>query len=324
MLIDTHCHLDWESYQDDMVEVLSRAKQAKVTFIVTIGTDEDSNTKTRILITKYDQVFRCVGYHPDCVLHEGFNEGEINRLMKVLELEVAYPKTVGVGECGLDYYVIERAEGLTSARKEELCDLQRELFERQILLAIQYDLPLSLHVRDEGDGAYVDVLDILNEYFGKDSDYSMRQFSFSLKNLKEEYESASTGNSFDRQKLTSFETQKSDRVIPGVLHCVSGSEEYVDACIEMGFVVSFAGNVTYKNAEVIQAHAKRVPLDSMVVETDGPFLSPIPFRSKRNESAFLVETAKKVSELRGIDYEFLCEHSTKNACALFNLPQERI
>lgn len=324
MLIDTHCHLDWESYQEDISEVLQRAKQAAVRSIVTIGTDEASNTNTRVLITKYNQVFRCVGYHPDCVLKEDFNESEINRLMKVLENEVVYPKTVGVGECGLDYYAIERAEGLSSSRKEELRDLQRELFERQILLAIQHDLPLSLHVRDDREDAYVDVVDILSEYYGKDSDYSMRQFSFSLKNLKQEYDAASTNNAFDRQSPTTFEPEKADRVIPGVLHCVSGSADYVDACVEMGFVISFAGNVTYKNAELIQEHAKRVPLSSIVVETDGPFLSPVPYRGKRNESAYVTEIAKKVSELRGISFESFCEQSTENALALFNLPQERI
>ena len=324
MLIDTHCHLEWESYQEDLDLILDRAKIAGVVNIVNIGTDEDSDTKIRILITKYNEIFRCVGYHPDCVLKDDFDEGEINRLMKVLEREVEYPKTVGVGECGLDYYAIERTEGLGSSRKEELKDLRRELFERQILLAIQYDLPLSLHVRDDREDAYVDVLDILSEYFGKDSDYSMRQFAFSLKNLKSEYDTASAKNAFDAQKPTTFESQKLDRVISGVLHCVSGSADYVDACVEMGFVVGFAGNVTYKNAHVIQEHAKRVPLESIVVETDGPFLSPVPYRGKRNESAYVVETAKLVAELRGVSFEKFSEQSTQTAQILFNLPQDSI
>jgi TatD DNase family protein len=144
MLIDTHCHLEWDSYQDQLEAVLKRAKEAGVGKIVTIGTDEASSAKTRVLVTKYDQVFRTVGYHPDCVLQAGFDEAEIGRLMKALESEIAYPKTVGIGECGLDYYAIERAEGVSSTRKEELKDLQRELFERQILVAIAHELPLSL------------------------------------------------------------------------------------------------------------------------------------------------------------------------------------
>ncbi len=317
MLIDTHCHLEWEDYQEELNAVVDRAKAAGVGKIVTIGTDEASNTKSRVLVTKYNEVFRCVGYHPDCVLQEGFNDERIHQMMKALEPEIEYPKTVGIGECGLDYYVIERAEGLTSARKEELRDLQKELFERQILLAIQHELPLSLHVRDDREDAYADVLEILSEYFGPESDYSMRQFAFSLKNLKQEYDTSLAQNALDAQKPTDFLVQQDDRIPRGVLHCLSGSEEYVDACREMGFVVSFAGNVTYKNAQTIQEHAKRVPLNEIVLETDGPFLSPLPYRGKRNEPAYTVETAKFVATLKGVSYEEVCDATTETANRLF-------
>jgi TatD DNase family protein len=93
----------------------------------------------------------------------------------------------------------------------------------------------------------------------------------------------------------------------------------VDACRAMGFVVSFAGNVTYKNAELIQEHAKRVPLNEIVVETDGPFLAPVPYRGKTNESAYMLETAKFVAALKGVTLEEFSEATTENATRLFRL-----
>lgn len=306
MLIDTHCHLEWESYSSELDQVLERARAAGVGSIVTIGTDAASLVSSRVLVTRFDPVYRCIGFHPDCVLQDGFNLESIGTMMKLLDAEVEYPKTVGVGECGLDYYVIERNETISSARKEELRDLQRELFERQILFAIQHELPLSLHVRDDREDAYADVVEILSEYFGADSDFSMREFSFSLKSLVD-------------SQPSDFVKQSGDRVIPGVLHCVSGSADYVDACREMGFVVSFAGNVTYKNADLIAEHARRIPLDEIVVETDGPFLSPVPYRGSRNESAYVVETAKKIAEIKGISFEEVCDATTDTAKRLFRL-----
>jgi TatD DNase family protein len=307
MYIDTHCHLDWESYQDDLSQVLERARTTGVERIVTIGVDEASTSKTRNLL-RYETIFRCVGYHPDVVLNNGFDQHEINRLMLLLEQELLIEKTVGIGECGLDYYTIDR-EGVGIDRQEELKDLQRDLFERQVLFAVQHSLPLTLHVRDEkSDEAYSDVLDILSEYFGSGSDYDARSYQFSVHNL-------SSDATFEE---TAVAVPGSGRV-NGVLHCVSGSLEYVQAGMQLGFLVSFAGNVTFKNAEHLQELARRIPLEYIVIETDGPFLAPIPYRGKRNEPAYVVETAKKIAELKGVSLDDVQKITTENALRLFNL-----
>ncbi|MDQ3098926.1 MAG: TatD family hydrolase [bacterium] len=317
MLIDTHCHLDWESYQEDFDAVMQRNREAGIEKIITIGVDEESNEKTRSIVAKNEGVYRCVGYHPELVTRDGFNQEEINRLMKKLDDELIIKKTVGVGECGLDYYCFIRPENEIKRTEPEIValkELQHDLFERQILFALKHGLPLSLHVRDEsGDEAYRDVLQILGEYFGEGRDYSEQEFAFSIATLEKNY--------FQGEQVTvdalPTKTEKSKAV--GVLHCVSGPIEYVQACIDMGFMVSFAGNITYKNATHIQDLARDTPLDQIVLETDGPFLAPLPYRGKRNESSYIVETAKKIAEIKNIPLDEVVRITTENSQRLFSL-----
>jgi TatD DNase family protein len=305
MLIDTHCHLDWDSYQEDLSEVLAKAEKAGVEKIVTIGVDEASNAKTRELVRR-NEIYRCVGYHPDVVLQDGFDQREINRLMISLEQELLVAKTVGIGECGLDYYTIQR-EGISPARQEEMKELQRDLFERQVLFAIQNSLPLSLHVRDEGEAAYSDVIEILSEYFGSGQSYDEISYQFSITTI------AHT----EAHEETAFRLPKGGK-INGVLHCVSGSLEYVQAGLSLGFMVSCAGNITFKNVEHLQDIVRAVPLSHIVVETDGPFLTPVPYRGTRNEPSYVVETVKKIAELKNGTVEEVSTATTENAHLLFN------
>ncbi len=316
MLIDTHCHLDWESYQEDFDSVLQRNREAGVERIVTIGVDESTNEKTRAIVAKNAEVYRCIGYHPEIVTGANFSQDEINRLMKKLDDELIIQKTVGVGECGLDYYCFVRPENespRTESEIDQLKEWQHDLFERQILFALQHGLPLSLHVRDEsGDQAYRDVLDILGEYFGEGKDYSEQDFAFSIAQLEKNYFEGG------QEEVSTTPGTAEETKIVGVLHCVSGPLEYVKKCIDMGFMVSFAGNVTYKNAVQIQEIAREVPLARIVLETDGPFLSPVPYRGKRNESAFMVETAKKIAEIKGLSLDEVINATTANAFKLFS------
>jgi TatD DNase family protein len=343
--------LEWEDYQEDLDEILKRASEAGIGKIVTIGTSDKSQAQTRILVTKYPQIYRTIGFHPDCVLEEGFSLETINQYIKSLEKEVEFPQTVGIGECGLDYYTIEREIENRKKTKEEpskdekldegekilkeidedgekyffeKVELQKELFERQILFAIQHSLPLTLHVRDNGEQAYADVIEILEEYFGEGQDYDTLSYGFSLGNFQKKYSSgADTTEEFKRLDA-SLTGEEDAKPFNGVLHCVSGPDWYVDRCLELGFCISFAGNLTYKNAENLVEHAKRVPLDKIVVETDGPFLTPLPNRGKRNESSYVIEVVKKIAEVKGVSYETVCEQTTKNAERLFDFKVSEI
>ncbi len=316
MFIDTHCHLDWDSYQEDFDALMQKNRESGIAKIVTIGVDEASNERTRSIVAKNPDVFRCVGYHPEIVTQPGFNQEEINRLMKKLDDELLIKKTVGIGECGLDYFAFVRPENESPRTQREikhLKELQIDLFERQVLFAVQRGLPLSLHVRDEaGPEAYLDVLATLSEYFGEGRGFLEQELAFSIASLEKNYFEGSS------EFVSVAANAKKEKVV-GVLHCVSGPLEYIEACLEMGFMVSFAGNVTYKNATHIQEIAKIVPLEKIVLETDGPFLSPIPYRGKRNESNYMIETAKKIAEIKNVSVEEVARQSTENAQLLFSL-----
>jgi TatD DNase family protein len=160
-------------------------------------------------------------------------------------------------------------------------DVQREVFRRQIHIAKELGLPIIVHSRDAND----DTVVILTEaYSGK------------------------TENS-------KLETENS----PGIMHCFGGTAEIAKALLGLGFLVSFAGNVTFKKADELRDAARAVPLERLLVETDCPFLTPVPHRGKRNEPAMVVHTARFLAELYGIGLETLADQTTKNFLHLFKL-----
>lgn len=159
-------------------------------------------------------------------------------------------------------------------------DLQQNVFRRQINVAKKLDLPIIIHTRDADD----DTVAILNAEYG-------------ITNANEMPPKGGTQN--------------------GVMHCFGGTPEMAEQCLELGFYISFAGNVTFKKAENLRDAAKVVPLDRLLVETDCPFLTPVPFRGKRNEPSYVTHTAKFLAELYGIELEMLAEQTTKNFSDLF-------
>jgi TatD DNase family protein len=105
----------------------------------------------------------------------------------------------------------------------------------------------------------------------------------------------------------------------GIIHCFSGDYEMAEACIEMGFYISIPGNITYKNAEKFQEVVKKLPLETLLVETDAPFLAPVPFRGKRNEPSYLRYTAQKVAEIKKVSFEKVAEMTSENALRIYHL-----
>ncbi|MDI1240825.1 MAG: TatD family hydrolase [bacterium] len=168
-------------------------------------------------------------------------------------------------------------------------DVQREVFRRQIRTARELDLSIIIHSRDADD----ETVEILTEEFAWNADIPVR-------------------NSVDADK---------DVRVPlrGIMHCFGGTPEMAEALLPLGFMISFAGNVTFKKAENLRESAKVVPLDRLLIETDCPFLTPIPFRGKRNEPAYVEHTARFLAELYGVSYETLAEQTTKNFLDFFGL-----
>ena len=253
MLIDTHCHLDMEAFDGDRDEVIKRAFEAHIKYIINVGSDREGNIRGLDLSAKYPNIYSTSGIHP----HDAkmLDESLYNELKKW----VKQPKVVAVGEIGLDYHYMHSPKGV-----------QVEAFIRQIALAREADLPIIVHSRE----AHNDTLRILR------------------------------GEATD---------------IAGVLHCFSGDIEMAKKAMELGFYISIAGPVTFKNAANLKEIAEFIPDDFLLIETDAPYLTPVPMRGRRNEPSFLTYTAQVISEIRGIAVSDLARITTLNAMRLFKI-----
>ena len=254
MLIDTHVHLNAQQYDEDLEEVIARARENGLEKMVVIGCDRKSIERTMELIEAYDDIYGVIGWHPvdaiDCTDED---------LQWIEELS-AHEKIVGIGETGLDYHWDKSPK-----------DVQKNLFRRQLALAKLVGLPIIIHNRESTE----DCMEILKE-----------------ENAHE---------------------------IGGIMHAFSADEKTADEIIAMNFYVSLGGPVTFKNAKLPKDIAVHVPLDRLLVETDAPYLTPHPFRGKRNEPAHVKLVAEKIAELRGMSYEDLASATTENAKRLYNI-----
>lgn len=253
MLIDTHTHLNDEKFDEDRTEVINRAKESGVEYIINIGYNKETILSTMELIEKYDFIFGAIGWHPNDA-HEMKDED-----LQWIEALSKHPKILAIGEIGLDYY-------WDFAPK----DVQQRVFREQIRMAKRLKLPIIIHDRD----AHQDILAILKE-----------------EGVEE---------------------------IGGIMHSFSGSLEMANECMKLGFYISFSGPITFKNAKKPKEIAVNIPLDRILVETDSPYLTPEPYRGKRNESAYVKHVAEKIAELRGIELEEVEKLTSQNARKILN------
>ncbi|MFC1869002.1 TatD family hydrolase [Thermodesulfobacteriota bacterium] len=254
MLIDSHAHLDMKDYDEDLEEVLDRALKGGITHIISVGIDIPSSIRALEFANRYNFVSSSIGYHP-----HNANDVDLHKLEELSRL-ASDPKVVAWGEIGLDFY-----------RRYSNPEKQIEIFERQLDMAFQRNLPVIIHDRETRGG----VLEILRK----------------------------KGN--ERPK--------------GVIHCFSGDYDLAMAFIDIGYYISIPGTVTYKNALQVQDVASRIPIDRMLVETDAPFLAPVPKRGKRNEPLFVAHSAKKIAQLRDMDFKEISFQTSENAKKLFDL-----
>jgi TatD DNase family protein len=249
-LIDTHCHLDSDTFEPDREAVIARARAAGVETMVAIGSGDgppDLEAGIR-LADAYPFIYATVGVHP----HEASKADE--PVWANLIALTAHPKVVAVGEIGLDYHYNFSPP-----------ETQREVFARQLAIARDANLPVVIHTREAWD----DTFAMLEAHW------------------------PATGPG-------------------GIMHCFSGGPAEAERSLALGFHISFSGIVTYPKALDVQEAAKIVPLDRLLVETDAPYLAPVPYRGKRNEPAFVVETAKRLAELRGESFEAISSATTEN------------
>jgi TatD DNase family protein len=257
MIVDTHIHLDDKRYEEDLDEVLSRAREGGVERFIIPGADPRTLNRAIEIAELYDDVYFAIGVHPYDL--EAFDSLDFEKY-------IHHKKCVAIGECGLDYFRLEGSDEEKEAEKAE----QKRVFIAQIELAKKYKKPLIIHIRD----ASRDSKALLLEH-----------------NAKE---------------------------VGGVLHCFNADDELLSLANE-NFYFGIGGVLTFSNAKKLVNILPRIAYDKLLIETDGPYLTPMPHRGKRNEPLYTTFVVQKMSELLKIDREAIESNTTKNALKLFNI-----
>lgn len=253
MLIDSHCHLEYEGLVEDQHGVLARAREAGIGGFLNISTRQREWDKVIATAAQESDVWASVGIHP----HEADQHVDLGA--QALLDAAAHPKVIGIGETGLDYYY-DKSDRET----------QQALFRTHIGVARETGLPVIIHTREaEADTARI---------------------------VAEEMEKGA---------------------FPALIHCFTASADFAQKMLELGLTISLSGIVTFKNAKELQDIAQELPEDRILVETDAPFLAPVPHRGKPCEPAFTADTARFVACLRGVPVETLGEVTTRNFFSLF-------
>ena len=259
-LVDTHCHLDFDRYDQDRDKVIKRAKDAGVTRIIIPAVDVASCKSAIKLANKHRQMYASAGVHPNSTANF------TSYALKDIETAAKNRKVVAIGEIGLDYY-----------RERSPKSKQKQAFEKQIELAARLELPLIIHNRD----AEKDTLPILENW------------------------------------VTDLPDSLKDR--PGVFHSFLADQGTAQRAIDAGFYLGFTGPITFKNNKDMHRVVASVPLDRILVETDGPYLTPEPYRGKRNEPSYIPHIIKKIAELHSVSVDEVSRITTENAIRLFQL-----
>jgi TatD DNase family protein len=252
-VIDSHCHLDFPDFAEELDAVVARARAAGVERMVTISTRVAHGETYRALAERFDEVYFSIGTHP----HQAAEEAETDAA--AMRRFAAHPKCVAIGEAGLDYHY-DYAPRAVAER----------VFRAQIGLARELELPLVIHAREADE----DVARILRE--------EMAAGPFSA-----------------------------------LLHCFTSSRALAETGLELGLYISFSGVLTFKNSSDLRAIARDAPLDRVLIETDAPYLAPVPRRGKRNEPAYVVETAKVLAEAKGVSFGEIARATRDNTLRIF-------
>ena len=250
-IFDSHAHYDSEAFDADRKELLGTLKNQGVVGVVNCGSDMASSLKSLELADEFDFIYAACGIHP----HEA--ETCKQGYLPVLKKLCLEDKCVAVGEIGLDYHYD------FSPR-----EIQKQVFEQQLVLAKELDLPVIVHDRE----AHEDTLELLKRYKPK-----------------------------------------------GVVHCFSGSAEMAKEIVKLGMYIGLGGAVTFKNARKPREVAAVVPSDRLLIETDCPYMTPVPHRGKRCDSTYIPFTAEVIAEVRGTTAQEILDLTRVNANSLFGL-----
>ncbi len=254
MIIDSHCHLNYEPMSFSLKETIERANKDGVRYLLTISTEDKSYDKILKIISSNKCVYGSYGIHP----HEAKNHKSINS-EKIIEKVKVNEKIIGIGESGLDFYYNH------SEKKDQI-----KCFEEHITAAQNTQLPLIVHTRN----AEVETLKILKKKSNE------KNFKF-------------------------------------VIHCFTGSKKFAFKLLDLGAYISASGVITFKKSEELANTFKEIPNNKILVETDSPYLAPVPLRGKPNEPSYIIHTVKFLSKLKNIPFIDLSNITSQNFFNLF-------
>lgn len=250
-LTDSHCHLNFESLQQNFSQVLQNARENGVGHMLCVSVTLEKYPEVLALAHAHPQIYASVGVHPD---EQQGQDPSVDDLVRRAD----DARVVAIGETGLDYFRI----------KGDMT-WQQERFRRHIRAALATGKPLIIHTRE----AAQDTIRILRE--------------------------------------------EGAQAVGGVMHCFTENWDTAQAALELGFYISFSGIVTFRNAETLREVARKVPLDRLLIETDSPYLAPMPHRGKTNEPAFVRHVAEQLATLRSLSLEEIATATTANFFSLF-------
>ncbi len=256
MIIDSHCHLDYENLYSQLDEVVQRAESNNVRLLLTICTTPKSYEKIKMIVKKYENVYGTFGIHP----HETKNFENIDKKF-MLNLIKRNKKIIGIGETGLDYYYNH------SDKK-----IQKTSFIEHIHAASELNIPVIVHSRNAED----DTFDIL-------------------------------------------QSEKKNSNLKILIHCFTGSKNFAKKLIDINCYISVSGIITFDKTGDLNEAVKSIPLENLLVETDSPYLAPIPYRGKSNEPSYIVHTVDKLSKIKNVSKDLVVKQTTKNFNKIFNL-----
>lgn len=252
-IFDTHFHLFENRYQKEttqtLTEIMLGAQKAQVTKLCNVGIDLKTSQIAVSQTTQFSALYAAVGYHPTKA--HLWNERSLSALTQLCR----HPRTVAIGEIGLDFY-----------HKFTTPTQQKTILNLQLQLAEKLNLPVLLHIRN----AYEETLEIVRKYH-----------------------------------------------VRGIVHCFSGTWKDAQVFLALGFLISFSGVVTFQNARELQIVAQNVPLEKLVVETDAPYLAPVPHRGKVNFPQYIHYTIQKLADLKQLSFAQVSEQTYQNAMQLF-------
>lgn len=250
-LVDTHCHLDNQQYNEDRDKILKEIEES-MEFVVNIGYDIKSSENSIGLANKYKNIYATIGIHPTDI-EEIFTEENYNTLKKLGNSE----KVVAIGEIGLDYHWMTKEK-----------EIQKNWFRKQMELGKELNKPVVIHTRE----ATADTVEILKEY----------------------------------------------PEVKGILHCYPGSYETAKEIME-NYYFGVGGVLTFKNSKKTVEFVKQIPLEKIVIETDAPYLTPEPYRGKRNHPEYVKFVIEKIAEIKEISFEEVLKVTTENAKKIYGI-----